>query len=381
MNEQNTVKGYKVFDPDWTCRGFQYQVGECYEIDEMPVVCEKGFHFCEKLIDCYDYYSFDENNKVAEIIAYGDIDIAENEKKICTNKIKIERKINWNEVLAIVNTGKNCTGLGNIGNDNSGNDNSGDGNRGNRNSGDGNSGNRNSGDGNSGNRNSGDGNRGDGNSGNHNSGYRNSGNCNIGNYNSGNYNSGHCNNGYCNIGNYNSGNHNSGNHNNGYCNIGNYNSGNYNTGDCNTGDYNTGNWNTGDCNTGNWNTGDWNTGNWNTGCFNTVEQKIFLFNKLSDWTMKDWKNSEARSIFYDIRISPVQKINKKDMTEKEKEQHPEYQTTGFYLKELRSEEIAEERQKYWNQLSQEQKNIVMAIPNFDKEIFKEITGIDVDKGV
>ena len=33
MNEQNTVKGYKVFDPDWTCRGFQYQVGECYEID------------------------------------------------------------------------------------------------------------------------------------------------------------------------------------------------------------------------------------------------------------------------------------------------------------------------------------------------------------
>ncbi|MCI8628065.1 MAG: hypothetical protein HFE57_00905 [Firmicutes bacterium] len=69
------------------------------------------------------------------------------------------------------------------------------------------------------------------------------------------------------------------------------------------------------------------------------------------------------------------------MTEKEKEQHPEYQTTGFYLKELRSEEIAEERQKYWNQLSQKQKDIVMAIPNFDKEIFKEITGIDVDKGV
>ena len=286
MSKQKVVKGYKVFNPDWTCRGFQYQVGKCYEIPEKPVVCEKGFHFCEKLVDCYEYYDFDENNKVAEVTAYGDINIDEYEKKYCTNKIKIEKELNWNEVLNMVNTGKNCTGFRNTGN-----------------------------------RNTGD------------------------------YNTGDCN------------------------------TGDYNTGDCNTGNYNTGGCNTGDRNAGYWNTGDWNTGNWNTGCFNTVEQKIFLFNKLSDWTMKDWINSEARSIFYDIRISPVQKINKKDMTEKEKEQHPEYQTTGFYLKELRSEEIAEERQKYWNQLSQKQKDIVMAIPNFDKEIFKEITGIDVDKGV
>ena len=296
MSKQKVVKGYKVFNPDWTCRGFQYQVGKYYEIPEKPVVCERGFHFCKNLLDCYEHYRFDENNKVAEVTAYGDIDIDEYEKKYCTNKIKIEKELNWNEVLNMVNTGKNCTGFRNTGDWNTGYSNTGD---------------RNTGDWNTGNRNTGD----------RNTGY-------------------------------------------------------WNTGNCNTGDYNTG-----DYNTGNYNTGDWNTGNWNTGCFNTVEQKIFLFNKLSDWTMKDWINSEARSIFYDIRISPVQKINKKDMTEKEKEQHPEYQTTGFYLKELRSEEIAEERQKYWNQLSQKQKDIVMAIPNFDKEIFKEITGIDVDKGV
>ena len=281
MSKQKVVKGYKVFNPDWTCRGFQYQVGKCYEIPEKPVVCKRGFHFCKNLLDCYEHYRFDENNKVTEVTAYGDIDIDEYEKKYCTNKIKIEKELNWNEVLNMVNTGKNCTGFRNTGDWNTGYSNTGD----------------------------------------------------------------------------------------------------RNTGDWNTGNWNTGDWNTGDCNTGDRNTGDWNTGNWNTGCFNTVEQKIFLFNKLSDWTMKDWENSEARSIFYDIRISPVQKINKKDMTEKEKEQHPEYQTTGFYLKELRSEEIAEERQKYWNQLSQKQKDIVMAIPNFDKEIFKEITGIDVDKGV
>ena len=25
------VKGFKVFNPDWTCRGFQYEVGKTYE--------------------------------------------------------------------------------------------------------------------------------------------------------------------------------------------------------------------------------------------------------------------------------------------------------------------------------------------------------------
>lgn len=28
------MKGYKVFNSDWTCRGFQYDVGQVYEIDE-----------------------------------------------------------------------------------------------------------------------------------------------------------------------------------------------------------------------------------------------------------------------------------------------------------------------------------------------------------
>lgn len=47
--EQKVVKGYKVFNHDWTCRGFQYKVGESYEIEEPPICCTRGFHFCEKL--------------------------------------------------------------------------------------------------------------------------------------------------------------------------------------------------------------------------------------------------------------------------------------------------------------------------------------------
>ena len=205
MSEQKEVRGYKVFNPDWTCRGFQYEVEKNYEMDETPIVYERGYHFCKRLIDCYDYYTFSPENKVAEVTAYGEIDTKGN--KQCTNKIRIEREISWKKVLDAVNTGKYCTGIGNSGGENSGNRNSGDLNSGNQNSGDENSGDRNSGDENSGN--------------------QNSGNCNSGHHNSG------------------------------------------------------------DFNIGSWNSGDLNSSNFNSGCFNTKPTKIFLFNKLSDLTMRD----------------------------------------------------------------------------------------------
>ena len=157
------VKGYKVFNPDWTCKGKQYTCPGTFEEFVNPSVCNVGMHFCKNAADCFRYYDFDPNNHVAEVIAHGTV--AEGEDKCATNKLEIVREIPWTEVLEIVNTGKACTGRCNSGNRNSGDWNSGDCNSGNRNSG-----NRNSGDCNSGDRNSGDWNSGNRNSGNWNSG-------------------------------------------------------------------------------------------------------------------------------------------------------------------------------------------------------------------
>ena len=139
-----SVKGYKVFNSDWTCRGKQYSCPGTFEEFVSPSVCNVGMHFCKNAADCFRYYDFDPNNHVTEVIAHGTV--AEDEYKCATNKLEIVREIPWAEVLEIVNTGKACTGRCNSGDQNSGNRNSG-----NRNSGDWNSGNRNSG-----NRNSGD---------------------------------------------------------------------------------------------------------------------------------------------------------------------------------------------------------------------------------
>ena len=127
------VKGYKVFNPDWTCRDKQYTCPGLFEENVNPSVCNAGMHFCKNAADCFRYYDFDPNNHVAEVIAHGTV--AEGEDKCATNKLEIVREIPWAEVLEIVNTGKACTGRCN-----SGDWNSGDWNSGNRNSGDWNSG-------------------------------------------------------------------------------------------------------------------------------------------------------------------------------------------------------------------------------------------------
>ncbi|MEO1631484.1 MAG: hypothetical protein AAFU38_11955 [Bacteroidota bacterium] len=177
------IRAFKVFRNDWTCRGFQYKVGETYEHGGDVRLCHSGFHACVVAAQCFQYYSFDPRNRVAEVELSGTI-VGSNEDKHAASRITIVREVAWEEVLRIANTG-----IGNSGYRNSGYGNSGYGNSGDRNSGHSNSGHSNSGHSNSGHRNSGYGNSGDGNSGDWNSGCGNSGDWNSGCGNSGDWNS------------------------------------------------------------------------------------------------------------------------------------------------------------------------------------------------
>ena len=233
------VKGYKVFNPDWTCRDFQYAVGQTYKVEGPIIPCRSGFHFCKNAADCFNYYSFNSNNKVAEVIAHGIV--KEMGDKCCTDEIEIVREISWQEVLTLVNTGKNCTGR--------------------------------------------------------------------------------------------------------------YNS-------------------------GNWNSGDWNSTSFSNGCFNTTEHKIYMFNKPSDWTYRDWINSRACKLMQNIDNCPLEYISYDNMTDEEKATHPKAETTGGYLKKRTT---ANNARNWWARLDAIDRNAILSMPNFDAEIFKEITGINVNE--
>ena len=171
------VHGFKVFQPDWTCSpsgGFkQYSCPGRFQQDGDLDMCGNGMHFCLNLADCFNYYSFNPDNKVAEVIAHGEV--IQGDDKCCTNDLEVVREISWQEVLTLVNTGKACTGRCNTGDCNTG-----DCNTGNCNTGDCNTGNRNTG-----NRNTGDWNTGDWNTGDWNTGNRNTGDWNKSSFNTG----------------------------------------------------------------------------------------------------------------------------------------------------------------------------------------------------
>lgn len=248
-----SIKGFKVFNPDWTCRGFQYKVGETFVHNGNIEMCGAGFHFCQKASDCFNYYNFNSQNKVAEVEALGLVE-TQGDKSV-TDKIKIIREIEWSELLTIVNDGKNCTGL-----------------------------------------------------------------------------------------------------------------------------QNTGDWNTGNCNTGDWNTGDRNTGNCNstnysTGFFNSVEQNIFLFNKPTSMSRDKICSLKGIQIL-NWNFENSWWIYSVNMSDDEKKSNPKYETTGGYLKTV---DFKTACKMMWKNLSENERQEVMKLPNFDSNIFYEITGIIISK--
>ncbi len=62
------------------------------------------------------------------------------------------------------------------------------------------------------------------------------------------------------------------------------------------------------------------------------------------------------------------------MTEKEKATHPEHETTGGYLKTV---DFRTACSMMWKKLDNEERAAVIEIPNFDADVFKDITGIDI----
>ena len=106
----------------------------------------------------------------------------------------------------------------------------------------------------------------------------------------------------------------------------------------------------------------------------TEEQNIMMFNKPSDWTYQMWWASKARFLLSHIPRCVVKWVESDDMTDEERKAHPEHETTGSYLKELDEPERA---QIWWNGLSDEDKEIIRSIPNFNPDIFYQCTGIKV----
>lgn len=330
------IRGYKAFSYDWTCKGKQYTCPGVFEEPGYIKLCERGIHFCLKLRDVYKYYQFSNNTKVAEVIAEGvvlsngkDANFVGLDTKFVTNKLRIVRELSWDEINELINSGEGDIGIGN----------------------------------------------------------------------SGNYNIGHFNTGSYNYGSRNSGNYNFGNKNSGDYNIGNNNTGDYNYGTFNAGNHNRGNHNTGNFNYGFKNVGNFNKGSYLHGAFNNLSLQdiekssgVMMFNKpctspayigfcdsfaFHILTSKDSKfpSQLPQLKFIDINTCKDEYYIMKARAMLKDNYGPTKDSIGITI--VTSPCSNADRQKWWNELSDTDKQTILNIPNFDHDIFLDITGIDV----
>lgn len=148
------------------------------------------------------------------------------------------------------------------------------------------------------------------------------------------------------------------------------------TGDYSTGDYSTGYCSTGHCSTGNRSTGHWSTGHWSisnrsTGHFCTIDYMGFsAFNKpiTPEQRAQAYKPSW---LYFDI----TEWVAEENMTEKEKQDNPSYKTTWGFLKVYSYKEA---RKRAYDKATREEQLAVTKLPNFDADIFFEISWIRVE---
>ena len=93
------IKGYKAFNKDMTCQGFQFKEGKTYKTDEVEV-CKKGFHFCKNPLDVLNYYNITDS-VFCEVVSTGETDREQDGKdsKVATTEITIVRRLSLQEFI------------------------------------------------------------------------------------------------------------------------------------------------------------------------------------------------------------------------------------------------------------------------------------------
>ena len=98
MEDNHSIRGFKGFDKDLSCRGFQYEVGKDYEQEGEAVCCKKGFHFCENPLEVFRYYS-PCTSRFCQVEGGGSVDKSEADSKVATSHIHISSEIGLNGLI------------------------------------------------------------------------------------------------------------------------------------------------------------------------------------------------------------------------------------------------------------------------------------------
>lgn len=92
------TKGYKA-TYNYQCKTQIYEIGQEYKIDQIPILCQRGFHYCLDAKHTLYYYPVNPNFKLLEIEDLNTIETVTDRHKLCSNHIRIVREITDPEEL------------------------------------------------------------------------------------------------------------------------------------------------------------------------------------------------------------------------------------------------------------------------------------------
>jgi hypothetical protein len=88
---EKSMKAFKGFNKDLTCRGYQYEEGKEFHT-ERAECCDTGFHACEYPLDCFGYYD-PAHSVYHEVELSGEMDKSGDNTKVCATDIKIGARL------------------------------------------------------------------------------------------------------------------------------------------------------------------------------------------------------------------------------------------------------------------------------------------------
>ena len=128
--------------------------------------------------------------------------------------------------------------------------------------------------------------------------------------------------------------------------------------------------NSGNRNSGNRNSGNWNSGDWNSGFFNTDSPLVRIFNKETNVPRNDI--DFPNFLYFDLTVW----VSHDTATDEEKEAHKiDIETCGGFTKAISYKEAF---RIAWDKASKEEHKKLLKLPNWNNEIFMEISGIDAE---
>ena len=103
FNSNGSLRAFKAFNEDWTCRKFQYEVGKAYHLDGNIECCKNGFHACENPLSVFNYYYGN-----LDKLHFAEVELSGKktweEDKVAASDIKIIRELTASELAEIYNS-------------------------------------------------------------------------------------------------------------------------------------------------------------------------------------------------------------------------------------------------------------------------------------